>query len=144
MGGKRIGVVTGKAMGSLMPQVLDALGTATGARFELIVAENTLFGPSVTSAGLLPAAAIARALGAGLARELDFALLPAEAVNDDLMFMDDVSVDDLAARLPFPVYLSYDFADVLSERGSGNAEVGTDEPGSAFRVPRSAFGGGRG
>jgi hypothetical protein len=52
--------------------------------------------------------------------------------------------DDLAARLPFPVYLSYDFADVLSERGSGNAEVGTDEPGSAFPIPRSAFGGGRG
>lgn len=142
MVGKRIGVVTGRAMGSLMPQVLDGLGTATGARFELIIVENSLFGPSVTTAGLLPAAAIERAL-VERGTDLEFALLPAEAVNDDLMFMDDVSADDLTARLPFPAYLSYDFVDVLSELGSGNAEVGTDEHRSAFRVRRSAFEAGR-
>jgi putative radical SAM enzyme (TIGR03279 family) len=129
MGGKRIGVVTGRAMGSLMSQVLDGLGAATGAAFELIVVENTLFGPSVTSAGLLPAAAIERVLAVRRG-DLDFALLPAEAVNDDLMFMDDVSADALAARLPFPVHLSYDFADVLSECGVRSAECGVEGKGS--------------
>jgi hypothetical protein len=106
------------------------------------VLDNTLFGASVTTAGLLPAAAIERALaGRG---SLDFALLPAEAVNDDLRFVDDVGADDLAARVPMPVHLSYDFVDALRQRASRNAEVGTGEDDSAFRVPRSAFGEGQG
>jgi putative radical SAM enzyme (TIGR03279 family) len=111
MAGKRIGVVTGNAMGRLMPQVLDGLGAATGGKFELVIVENTLFGPSVTTAGLLPAAAIEAALRAR--PDLDLVLLPAEAVNDDLRFIDDVDVHDLADRLPSPVRLSYDFVDVL-------------------------------
>ncbi len=109
--GKRIGVVTGRAMGPLMPQVLSEAATATRARFELVVVENTLFGPSVTTAGLLPGAAIEAALKDR--EDLDYALLPAEAVNDDLVFMDDIAAHALAARLPMPIRLSYDFADAL-------------------------------
>ncbi|HEV2750142.1 MAG TPA: DUF512 domain-containing protein [Gemmatimonadales bacterium] len=111
--GRRIGIVTGIAMGGLMPQVIDELTLATRARFELVVVENTLFGPSVTTAGLLPAAAIERALV--MRPDLDLALLPAEAVNDDLMFMDDVEAHGLAERLPMPIRLSHDFTDALAE-----------------------------
>ena len=96
----------------------------------------------MTTAGLLPGAAVEGALAQR--RDLDFVLLPAEAVNDDLVFVDDVSADDLAGRAPMPVHLSYDFVDVLSELRSRNAEVGTDQLGSAFRVPRSAFEPGQG
>jgi len=42
--GKRIGVVTGTAMGALMPQIVPDLERATGARFEVLALENTLFG----------------------------------------------------------------------------------------------------
>src|SRR5205823_3532672 len=84
LSGRRIGVVTGTAMGPLMPQVLADAATATGGRFDLVVVENTLFGRSVTTAGLLPAAAIERALAGR--KDLDVVLLPAEAVNDDLVF----------------------------------------------------------
>ncbi len=115
LAGKRVGVVTGTAMGRLLPAVLEDLTAATRARFELVVVENALFGPSVTTAGLLPAAAIERALAGRT--ELDFALLPAEATNDDLVFMDDVSADELASRVRMPLRLSYDFADVLAEAG---------------------------
>src|SRR5439155_751102 len=80
--GKRIGVVTGTAMGPLMPQVLADVAAVTGGRFELVVVENALFGRSVTTAGLLPAAAIEKALRER--RDLDLSLVPAEAVNDDL------------------------------------------------------------
>ena len=154
---RRIGVVTGTAMGALMPQVLARVAASTGGRFELVTVVNTLYGPSVTTAGLLPGAAIERALADR--RDLDLALLPAEAVNDDLLFVDDMSAEGLAGRLPFPVHLSYDFADVLTECGTRNAECGIDLPAStpqadlmtrsrqfnsAFRIPRSALGDGEG
>src|SRR5204862_90255 len=78
--------------------------------------------------------------------DLDFVLLPAEAVNDDLVFIDDVGADELAARVSLPLHLSYDFADVLGELGTRNAERGTGALASrsAFPLPRSAFGVGQG
>ena len=114
LAGKRVGVVTGTAMGPLMPQVLADLAAATGARFEVLAVENTLFGSSVTTAGLLPATAIRAALAQRA--DLDLALVPAEAVNDDLLFMDAVAAHDLAAGLPMPLRLSHDFADALAQQ----------------------------
>ena len=108
---KRIGIVTGTAMGPLIPQIVADLAQITGARFEILALENALFGSSVTTAGLLPGKGILAALKDR--RDLDFALLPAESVNDDLLFMDDLEAHDLAAQLPMPVRLSYDFADAL-------------------------------
>ena len=108
---KRIGIVTGTAMGPLIPQIVADLTRITGARYEILALENTLFGPSVTTAGLLPGKVVLAALQNR--SDLDFALLPAEAVNDDLLFMDDLEAHDLAAQLPMPVRLSYDFADAL-------------------------------
>jgi len=108
---KRIGIITGTAMGPLMPQVAADLSAVTGARFEIVALENSLFGPSVTTAGLLPGKAILAALQNRT--DLDLALLPAESVNDDLLFMDDMEAHDLASQLPMPIRLSYDFADAL-------------------------------
>jgi len=110
--GRRVAVVTGRAMGPLMPQVVEPLARATGAAFEIVVLDNPLFGRSVTTAGLLPGAAFRAALEHR--RDLDLALLPAEAVNDDLLFMDDMSLEELAERVPMPLRLSYDFADALA------------------------------
>jgi ABC-type amino acid transport substrate-binding protein len=115
LAGKRIGVVTGTAMGGLMEHVLQPLTAETGARFEILALENSLYGSSVTTAGLLPGRAIQDALRGR--RDLDLALLPAESVNDDLLFMDDLEAHALAAGLPMPVKLSYDFADALVEEG---------------------------
>jgi len=115
LAGKRIGVVTGTAMGGLMEHVLQPLTAETGARFEILALDNPLYGSSVTTAGLLPGRAIQDALRGR--RDLDLALLPAESVNDDLLFMDDLEAHALAAELPMPVKLSYDFADALVEEG---------------------------
>ena len=109
--GKRIGVVTGTAMGPLIPQIIADLTQITHAHFEILTLENSLFGPSVTTAGLLPGKAVLAALEHR--RDLDLALLPAESVNDDLRFMDDVEAHALAAQLPMPIKLSHDFADAL-------------------------------
>ena len=115
LSGTRVGVVTGTAMGSLMPQVLAGLAQATGAIFETISVENSLFGPSVTTAGLLPGAAIRRAL---VERDdLGLALLPAEAINDDRLLIDSMAAGDLAAGLPMELRWSHDFVDVLAGQG---------------------------
>jgi putative radical SAM enzyme (TIGR03279 family) len=110
--GRRVGVVTGTAMGALMPMVLEPLARVSGAQFELIPVVNTLFGPSVTTAGLLPGSALRGALAG---RELDLALLPGESVNDDGLFIDSMSLDQLRAAVPMEVRLSKDFADALQE-----------------------------
>ncbi|HLZ10113.1 MAG TPA: DUF512 domain-containing protein, partial [Chloroflexota bacterium] len=104
------------SMGPLMPELLARLETATGARFELIVTENSLFGPATTTAGLLVGADIRRALeGRG---DLDAALIPAETINDDGIFLDDEVFAKLRSELPMPVFASYDFVDVLSADGA--------------------------
>jgi len=129
-GGKRIGVVTGMAMGPLIPQIVTDLTEITGAHFEILVLENTLFGPSVTTAGLLPGKAVLAALRDR--SDLDLALLPAESVNDDLLFMDDMEAHDLASQLPMPVRLSYDFADALED---GMMERRNDGMGGHSNIP---------
>jgi putative radical SAM enzyme (TIGR03279 family) len=110
--GMRIGVVTGMAMASLMPALLEQLADMTGAEFVLIPAVNTLFGPTITTAGLLVGADIRRALEGR--DDLDLALIPAETINEDSIFLDDVAFDELRSSLPIPVHPSYDFIDVLA------------------------------
>ncbi|HXY20046.1 MAG TPA: DUF512 domain-containing protein [Gemmatimonadales bacterium] len=108
---RRVLVLTGTAMGPLMPEVLSALARATGGRFECAAVENTWFGASVTTAGLLAGADLGTALASR--PDYDLALLPAEAVNDDGLFVDDVSLASLVAAAPVPVVLSYHFTDAL-------------------------------
>jgi len=113
--GRRIGVVTGTSMGPLMPALLDQLARATGAHFELIVAENSLFGPTTTTAGLLVGADIRRVLGGR--QDLDMALIPAESINEGGLFLDEASFVAVREELSMPVYPSYDFIDALEPVG---------------------------
>jgi len=115
--GRRIGIVTGSAMAPLMPALLDQLTAATGAQFELILTENSLFGPTVTTAGLLVGADIRRTLQDRA--DLDLALIPAETINDGGLFLDDESFVAVRESLPMPVYPSYDFIDVLEQEVAG-------------------------
>jgi putative radical SAM enzyme (TIGR03279 family) len=111
--GKRIGVVTGTAMSQLMPLVLEPLSRVTGSHFELIPVVNTLFGASVTTAGLLPGTAMQQVLrGRG---DLDLVLLPGESVNDDGLFIDNMSLSLLTASVPVELRPSKDFTDALRE-----------------------------
>jgi NifB/MoaA-like Fe-S oxidoreductase len=119
MPGRRIGVVTGTSMRSLMPPLLEQLTQATGAHFELIVAENSLFGPTTTASGLLVGADIRRSLAER--HDLDLALIPAETINEDGIFLDDASFIAVRESLPMPVFPSYDFIDVLASEPSGVA-----------------------
>jgi NifB/MoaA-like Fe-S oxidoreductase len=115
--GKRIGVVTGTSLGhTYMPEILERLRTTTGAHFELLIVENSLFGPTTTVAGLLPGADIRRTLRGRV--DLDLALIPAESINEDGLFLDDASLEGVRADIPIPVFPSYDFLDVLHDVGN--------------------------
>lgn len=100
-------------MTPLMPDLLDALTAVTGAQFVLLSAENSLFGPTVTTAGLLISSDIRRALAR--VDDLDAALIPAETLNDNGVFLDDVPLDRVRADFAIPLYPSYDFVDILSQ-----------------------------
>lgn len=119
--GKHIAVVTGASMAPHMPALLDMIAGATGATFELLAATNSLFGPTVTTAGLLVGADIQRTLAGR--EEFDLALIPAECINEDGLFLDDEQFVALRERLPMPVYPSYDFIDVLELEGQPVAAV---------------------
>ena len=110
--GKKIAIVTGTAMGKLMPLVIPTLENATGASFELIVLENDLFGPRVTTAGLLPGAAFQKALKNR--NDLDLILFPAESLNDNDRFIDDTTLQQLDRAIPTEIRCSHDFTDVLA------------------------------
>ena len=116
--GRRIAVLTGSSMGALMPQVMGPLRAATGAEFELLVLENNLFGASVTCAGLLPGMAFRDALAGR--NHFDLALIPGEALNEDAVFMDDMTLSQLQAQIPFTVRPSYCFTDALDPLGGAN------------------------
>src|SRR5689334_1163954 len=109
--GDRIGVVTGFAMAPLMEPLLAQLTEQCGARFELIVAQNSLFGPTITTAGLLVGRDILTALSDR--SDLDYALIPAETINEDSVFLDDFTLEAVRQALPIPIFPSYDFIDVL-------------------------------
>ncbi len=108
-----IGIVTGTAMGPLFPDILASVVTRTRAEFQLIVLENDLFGHSVTTAGLLPGGAFADALRGR--EDLDVALIPAEALNDDGLFLDDMSFADLQAQCCSEVRASFWLVDAFTE-----------------------------
>ena len=114
--GQRIGVVTGLAMAPLMQPLLESMRDVSGAQFELIVAENSLFGPTITTAGLLVGKDILRALDRR--HDLDIALIPAETINEDSVFLDDYTLEGVRASLPMPIFPSYDFIDVLESAES--------------------------
>jgi NifB/MoaA-like Fe-S oxidoreductase len=117
--GQRIGVVTGLAMAPLMQPLLESMSEVSGAQFELITAESSLFGPTITTAGLLVGRDILRALEHR--SDLDIALIPAETINEDSVFLDDYTLGNVRASLPMPIFPSYDFIDVLESEVSGVA-----------------------
>ena len=112
MPGRRIGVVTGTAMAPMMGELVRKIEERTGAQIEVIRAVNSLFGPGVTTAGLLVGADMRRELSGRT--DLDLVLIPAESINEDGLFLDDDTFASLRSALPMPVLASYDFIDVLA------------------------------
>ena len=110
---RRVRIVTGPSMAPFFEGMLAPLHQALGCPVELVVVENGYFGPTVTVAGLLGGEDIAGALGEGTEGEL--ILLPAEALNDDRIFIDGLPLDALRSRLePARVEAGFEVVEVLN------------------------------
>ncbi|MDX1579575.1 MAG: DUF512 domain-containing protein [Gemmatimonadota bacterium] len=113
LAGERIVAVTGTSMGPSLAELATEISAATGADLETVVATNSLYGPMVTTAGLLSGADHARALEE--AGAFDVALVSAHALSERELFLDDMSLEALRARFPGRRILpSHDLIDVLA------------------------------
>ncbi|MDH3272673.1 MAG: DUF512 domain-containing protein, partial [Gemmatimonadota bacterium] len=111
--GSRIRLVTGGSMAPFIRERADRLATAVGARVEVVQVDNRYFGPSVTIAGLLGGNDVLDALGEG--REGDVIVLPAEALNADEHFIDDVPLETFERRMaPARVRSGYEITGALA------------------------------
>jgi len=93
---RRIAIVTGTRMGPVLEPLAAELRQRTGARVDVLAVENRYFGATVNTAGLLAGRDIIAELEDGDA--YDVVLTPAEALNDDAVYVDDVSHAQLEAR----------------------------------------------
>lgn len=99
-----IGIVTGESSYPYLKDFLARLAKKTGALLRLLPVKNTLFGDSVTVAGLVPGRDILR-----LAREGNLSGVTAVVVPDVMLkegedvFIDDVTLGDLQAALEIRV-----------------------------------------
>ncbi len=111
--GRRIALVTGTRMAPVMAALAPTLAARSGAQIEVIGVENRMFGPTTTTAGLLPGADIRDAVRA--AGTFDGVLLPAEALNDDHLFVDDLPFDALARALaPARIVAGHELTETLA------------------------------
>ncbi len=116
LAGRRIAVATGTRMAEVMAPLLPRLEAATGAAISIVPVANRFYGATVTTAGLLPGRDIVDAVG-GAARAgggFDTVLVPAEALNDDALFVDDVPLAALAPALGAEVVPGHALAATLA------------------------------
>jgi len=112
--GRRIVLITGTSMAPHLRDLGERISARTGAIVETVQAVNRLFGPLVTTAGLLGGADHLEALGPYA--DFDLGLISRTALNDDDLFLDDWSLMDLRAALPdMEIWPSEHVTDVLCD-----------------------------
>jgi NifB/MoaA-like Fe-S oxidoreductase len=112
--GQRIAIVTGTRMAPVLQTLIEPLERQTGARVTVHPAVNRMYGETVTTAGLLPGRDIAEAMSV----DSDIVLIPAEALNDDDVFVDNYAFADLRASFPnVRVIAAHEITSALTDLG---------------------------
>jgi putative radical SAM enzyme (TIGR03279 family) len=96
--GRRVRLVTGASMAPFLRERAPRLEEAVAAPVEVVEVRNEYFGETVTVAGLLGGRDILGSLGDS--QEGDLVVIPAEALNGDDRFIDDMQRSELASSLP--------------------------------------------
>ncbi len=98
LSGKKLVLLTGTSMRPHLEVLGKEISDVTGASITTVAAHNSLYGSMVTTAGLLAGADHARELVAY--RDFDLALFSRKALNDQDLFLDDMSLSELRRGLP--------------------------------------------
>jgi putative radical SAM enzyme (TIGR03279 family) len=102
-GHRRATLVTGTLAASFFTeQVLPLLQGLDWLDLRVVGVENTLYGPGITVAGLLPGRDFVRALAA-LPSEAGTVLLPSTPINHEGVFLDDLPLEQLVRESSHPV-----------------------------------------
>ncbi len=110
--GLRVLALTGTSLAPSLRELTDSISDRTDSQVRTVAVDNTLYGSMVTSAGLLPGSDLARVLETE--DDFDLALFSDQALNEQQLFLDGMSLDELRGRFPGQrVEPSRDFADVL-------------------------------
>ena len=110
--GRRLRLVTGRSMSPFIRERADRLARVTGAEVDVVTVANGYFGETVTIAGLLGGRDILAALDG--ARAGDVVVLPAEALNADDTFIDDLPLRTFQDGLPgVEIRTGHDLIDAL-------------------------------
>jgi putative radical SAM enzyme (TIGR03279 family) len=109
----RVTIVTGVSFSKILQRALSRLKSIEGLTYRQVVAWNSFFGASVTVAGLLTGSDIAKALTGK--RLGDMVIIPAEALKaEEKIFLDGMSVAQLASNLGVRICTAADFKDIVS------------------------------
>jgi len=113
---RRMAVLTGEsAYVTLGVNIIKFLKENTNINIDVRAVENDFWGRSVTVSGLLTSRDILRKLK-GIRKHYDLALLPPNCLNQDKMFLDDISLEELKRKAGMEVKIGkYSFADTLKE-----------------------------
>jgi NifB/MoaA-like Fe-S oxidoreductase len=113
--GRSVAIVTGKRMAAIINPLAARLARATGAAVRTVAVDNEYFGPTVTTAGLLAGMDVLDALRGPDEPPADIVLLPAESLNDDSRFIDDVAFSDVEhALMPARVLAAHEITSALT------------------------------
>jgi putative radical SAM enzyme (TIGR03279 family) len=108
---KEVTIVTSELSSTFMPEVIRRLNRIENLEVQMVVAENQLFGESVTVTGLLSGQDILNALDGKDLGEL--VVLPPNVLNADNLFLDNMKISDLEKNLDveivIPDYDLYEF-----------------------------------
>ncbi len=112
--GARITVLTGESMGPILAGLAPALENATGAAVAVRQVENRFYGRPTTVAGLLAGRDLVDALPD--AEEGDLVLVPAEALNQDSLFIDSIPLEALErAAAPARLVTGHEITETLRD-----------------------------
>ena len=109
MSGKNLVIITGTIFAPILKKyAAEKLKKFTGANLKIIAPENSLFGKSVTVANLLSGQDVASALSNCRRDGNTIAILPPKILNEDGLFLDDISIDKLKSSTKVPIYTAPD------------------------------------
>ncbi len=109
---KRIRLFTGRSMEPFLSDLSPRLAGVTGAEIQVRSVRNQFYGETVTVAGLLGGHDLLEAVTD--LSDQDLVMIPSEALNQDDLFIDSVSLDDFRRELfPARVVPGYEITQAL-------------------------------